>query len=354
MTNKERYKKAFDVLVSSEPICLEVKEMKQKKNKTIMAKKAAAAVVLCLALASAGMGVYAAAKYFGILDFSDRTAMEIPEEAKEQIQKDIEAVHKINDTIYECSVKEALCDSETIMLVYEVRAKEAEKYLFVPEDALPQDSIRNWGYEEDKTAQEYAAEKNLTMVNIGGGIINRDELGIAEISMDFISVEDDVMNIFMRCGVTETTKTREVNVVATGRLSDSEDVMRLESTFELQDMSTTTVLHYVCSEEVSGNDFYQIEKAEVIQTDLGTYVDVYYTNDNGENPDDGLCFRVVDQSGKKYQFMGGSGVEYLGGNHYKERCTLGKVEIGDELYIEAFDCFEKNVYGVTKLRLSNE
>lgn len=349
MTNKEKYKKAFDVLASSEQLSLEVNRMKNNRVKKSSVRKVAAVFAVCMVLAGTGTGVYAAVKHFGILDFSNTGIVEVPQEAQEQIQKEPEVVQEKNDTIYECSVKEALCDSETIMLVYEVRAKESNKYLFIPEDALPEDSMRNWGYSSDMTAQEYATQNGLTIVNIGGGITNRDDLGIAEASMDFISVSDDIMDVFIRCGVTESSKTREIGVVATGRLVDSEDVMRLESTFELQDMSSTTVVRYACSEDTNEDSFYQIERAEVIQTDLGTYVDVYYSNDNGDNPEDGLTFRVIDPSGTEYPFLGGSGVEYLGENHYKERCIIGKSEIGETLNIQAFDCFEKTVYGVTQL-----
>lgn len=125
--------------------------------------------------------------------------------------------------------------------------------------------------------------------------------------------------------------------------------MRLESSFELQDMSTTTTNTYVCGEETSDEGFFKIEKAEVIQTDLGTYVDVFYINENGQNPEDGLTFRIVDQSGNEYKSLGGSGIEWIDGNHYKQRYILTKSEIGDILRIKAFDCFEKNVYGITEL-----
>ena len=346
MTNKEKYKKAFDVLVSSEQISLEVNTM---KNKRFRIKNVAAAVAICCILGGAGTGVYAAAKYFGIMDFANKTAVEVPEDAKQQIQKDIQTTQADNDTIFDCSVKEALCDSESITLVYEVSAKEADKYLFVPEDALPRDPMSNLGYTTDKTVGEYAAEHNLTIVNIGGGITNTEELGIVEESMDFSLVSDDVIDICVHSNIAEGKKTMNVDVVAIGRQADSEDVMRLETGFQLQDMSTTTLINYTCGSNTLENTFFKIEKAEVIQTDLGTYVDVYYTNENGQSEEDGLTFRIVSQDGNPLEEAGGSGMECVDETHYKQRCMLNKCEIGDSLYIEAFDCFEKNVYGITEL-----
>lgn len=352
MTNKEKYKKAFNVLASSEPISLEVNAMKNKKRK--LSGNIAAAVAICVLLAGGGTGVYAAAKYLGVKDFADRSGMKLPETATEEIQKDIDVTQSENNTIFESSVKEALCDSESIMLVYEVHAKEANQYLFVPEDALPTDSVQDIGYAEDKSIGDYAAEKNLTIVYIGGGISNRDELGIAEASMDFVSAGDDVMDVFVHCGVTETAQTRDVNVVATGRIDGQEDVMSLESTFQLQDMSTTTTTEYACGENMSQGDFYEIQKAQVVQTDIGTYVDIYYRNDRLGNPDDGLTFSVVDRDGNELQSMGGSGEEVVDNDDCKIRCMLEKCEIGETLYIKAFDCNEKNVYGIFELHMVEE
>lgn len=353
MTNKERYKKAFDVLASSEQIYLEVNQMKKTRNKKYSMKRVAVVAVICIALLGAGTAVYAAVKYYGILDFTNsRTYKEVPEEAVSQIQTNIETTQGDNDTIFNCTVREALCDSQSITLIYEVSAIDRDKYLFVPEDALPEDLMSNWSSIADKTAQEYASENNLTIVNIGGGIMNREDLGIASISMDFFSGANDVMNIYVYAyyDIAESHKTMNIDVVATGRISNSEDVMKLESSFVLQDMSTTTTSIYLSGEETPQEGFFKIEKAEVIQTDLGTYVDVFYTNENGKNPEDGLTFRIVDQLGNDYvSFGGGSSVDWIEGNHYKERCILNKSDIGDILSIEAFDCFEKNVYGVTKL-----
>jgi hypothetical protein len=81
---------------------------------------------------------------------------------------------------------------------------------------------------------------------------------------------------------------------------------------------------------------------------------VYYTDENGWDSENGLTFRIVNSSGEKYDSNGGSGVKYLSEQHYVVRCILNKCEIGDTLYIEAFDCYEKNVYGVTKLQAGSE
>ena len=84
--NRERYKKAFDVLAASEKISLEVDQMKNKKQTSNYKKSVAAAVAALVFVMAAGSGVYAAARHWGILDFAERTAMDVPEEAVPQIQ----------------------------------------------------------------------------------------------------------------------------------------------------------------------------------------------------------------------------------------------------------------------------
>lgn len=349
MTNKEKYKKAFDVLAASEKLSLEGMQMNSKKEHRNWARKLAAAAAALVVIVAAGTGVHAAMRYWGILNFTDHLAYDVPEEAVSQIQMEVETTPKKNDTAFDFTVREALRDSQTITIVYEVAAKETGQYLLVPTDALPEDQMSNWSDASDLTAQEYAAKKGLTIVNVGGGIMNSEELGIDSQALDFRSVSDDVMDVFVTCGISGEGTSVDVDLVATARVAGEEEVLRMEQSFTLQDLSTTTTAVYFGNAGNFAESYFAIERAEVIQTDLGTYVDVYYSDEKGIDPENGLTFRIVDESGKEYDSNGGSGVETLGGDRYKQRCMLNKCEIGDSLYIEAFDCYEKDVYGVAAL-----
>ena len=50
-----------------------------------------------------------------------------------------------------------------------------------------------------------------------------------------------------------------------------------------------------------------------------------------------------------YESTGGSGVICVEKGLYRQRCMLNKCDIGGTLYVEAFDCLGKEVYGVTAL-----
>ncbi|MDO4333776.1 MAG: hypothetical protein Q4C58_13980 [Eubacteriales bacterium] len=314
-------------------------------------RKAAAAAAALAVLVGAGGIVYAAGRYFGIIDFSKRMPENVPAEAVELIQSEIEQTKQEEGTgtIINCEVREALCDSQTITIVYEVSAKESGKYLFVPTDAVPEDNMSNWSSVTGKTAEEYAAEKNLTIVYIGGGIVNGEELGIAASSMEFLSVSDDIMDVYVRAEKANDAKSIEVDLVATAAIQGEENVMKNDIHFALQDLATTTKTVYLSNAEKPADAAYEIKRAEVIQTDLGTYVDIYYRNVNANDPEDGLTFRVLDQSGEAYATVGGSGVEWQEDDTYKQRIILNKCEMTGEIVLEAYDCYEKTVYGVETL-----
>lgn len=309
---------------------------------------AAAAIVCMLAL---GGGAAYAAEHFGLLDFVGRLRDEIPEDATDLIEtvNQQEFVKETDGSIIDCKVKEALCDSESISIVYEVSAKEKGKYLFVPTDALPEDSMLDWSDVADITAAEYAAEKGLTIVYIGGGIQNREELGIAESSMDFRSVSDDVMDIYVRSGKDTDTKNMEVSCIATARISDSDKVMRNEVHFTLEDKSSSEISVYK-PESPEGNDVYTIQRVEVIQTDLKTYVDIFYKVLDPEAESElGIFFRILDENGEEQECVGGSGEVRQADGTEHIRLDLNKTDIGDHLILEGFDISEKTKYERTTL-----
>ncbi|MDE6982839.1 MAG: hypothetical protein K2P60_15800, partial [Lachnospiraceae bacterium] len=242
-------------------------------------KWAAAAAVFALLLV--GSTTYAATRYFGLWDFFERIGEKVPREAEELVVKDVEQTESplTEEGVATYTVKEALCDSETIYIVLEARAVEQGKYFFVPTDAIPEDIVSNWGIDSSMSVTEYAASKGLTPIYIGGGIMNTDELGIAVTTMDFRSVSDDVMNIMMRCGKTEDGKTLDVVCQGTA-WQDGADTMRKEITFTLTDMSTSEKMCYVpVSGDIPGTEA-RVEKAEVIQTDIGTYMEITYYEDD--------------------------------------------------------------------------
>ena len=390
MTNREKYKKTFDSLVSSEYITLEVDEMKKEKKKG--RNNVAVAAFLVAALIGTGGVAYAASRYYGLLDFTKQHVEQIPDEAAEFIDTEIvpEKVDETDDTIMDCSVKEALADSETIMIVYEVSALEQGKYLFIPEDAVPSDNMSDWSDIEGVTAREYADANGLEIVNIGGGITNSGELGIIEESLSFKSVGDDAMDVYVRASKDNDAKSLEVVCTATARIEGQENtvypdesgdgkggdgtngdtkdndyagddkvkegdkkelmtgVMKKNITFTLQDMSSVKTSDYSVVSKDMEDEAYNIENAVVLQTELGTYIDVHF-NSTLEYDDMFITFHILDENGNRIDDIGGSGIEFNDDGSMKERIMFNKMDMGERFSVEAYNYEEERVYGTFEM-----
>ena len=323
-----------------------------EKNSAVW--KAAAAVVVSVTLL--GTGVYAAGKYFGILDFlkTNENAVQIPMEAEDLIVpvQDQKKEDITEGMLADYTVKEAMCDSESIYVVLEARAKEAGRYFFVPEDAMPEDSVSDWGMESSMSAAEYAASKNLKMLHVNAGIVNTEELGISASAIYFQTVGDDVMDIMIECK--KTTKEKTLNVVCTGiawedGITSMDEVMRSEIRFVLTDISNAEAVEYVPlgTSEIPGTGAV-IKKAEVIQTKLGTYLEILYQNKNTDLG--GFAIRPAKEyAGREHMIRMASGTELLEKGENLWRLSLEKTEFGGHIVLDAYDVETKEVYGTFEL-----
>lgn len=317
-----------------------------------------AAALVLVAVTLLGTGVYAAERYFGILDFlrgSGNESVVPPVEAEELI---VSAPEQEKEEITEgmladYTVKEAMCDSDSIYVVLEARAKEEGRYFFIPEDAVAEDPVSDWGMEGNFSAGEYAASKNLEIVHVNAGIQNTDDLGIAVSTIYFQSVSDDVMDIMIECG--KTAKEKTLDVVCTGIVWDDsmesmDDILRTEIRFALTDISGAVATAYVPSgsAEIPGSSAV-IERAEVTQTKLGTYLEIVYRNES-EDWASVPCFRLADaEAGEEHRIRMASGSEMLGDGESLWKLCLTKTDLGDRIELEAYDVETKEVYGTFEL-----
>lgn len=337
----------------------EESRMSKKNNDNIrkgfFKSQAAAAAAVAAAILLGGGAVYAAVAHFGLLDFTQRTGYKIPEEAQQYIEKEIEPVTDvIGNDLFDCTVREALYDGEQIMLVYEVAAKESGKYLFVPTDAMPEDSMSDWSSHKDQRVQEYADAYNLKVVYIGGRITNTQELGISVQSMDFLSVSDDVMDVYVTCETEIDASSCNVVFRAIANLDlgsmDPNDKITQEINFVLENMGDATVTHYR-PEEGNSVDGVSIKDIQVIRTKLGTYIDVFYdTDDMDALLDKYIKFKFRNGS-EEIGYGGGSGLEFNEGGGIKERYIVNNSSLGNVLTLEAYNYIEGTNLGTVTATL---
>ncbi|MCR5792837.1 MAG: DUF4179 domain-containing protein [Lachnospiraceae bacterium] len=319
-----------------------LREQQVNMNKKKMVRRsfpAAAAIAGILFLG--GVTAYAAGTHFGLFAFTKQSAEQIPETAKELIVEDVQQTVQEDASIVDCTVEEALCDQNTIMLVCEISAKEQGKYLFVPEYATEDDDMGEWSRISGISAGDYAKEKGLTIACIGGGITNTEELGIPHESMECRSISDDAMAIYIRCDKENKAKSMDVEFSTTARVLPEGEITKCISTFALEDLATASVVGYSATLKGADNPSYAVTNAELIQTKLGTYLDVNYSTES-ESPES-VTFKVKDAEGKEITTIGGSGIELKDDGTYYERLIMNKMDPGEEFVLEFYDYMRNKV-----------
>lgn len=369
-TNRDYYKRMYDKIHASEELQERLINMKKnnvteyqlaqngkqaKKKAGSSAWKVAAAVVALSVIIPTG--VYAAGHYFGISDFFKQNGHKLTADADKLIEKNIPQTTEKNtseEMPVTFTVQEALCDSGAVRVVIEVKAKESGRYLLVPQDALETDSLENIGITGQGTIGEYAKKKNLEILYVGSGFQDGSPFfpDVSSYSEKFLS--DDTMAICVTAERTPEDTDLDVIMMNTVRRAGSDDIIRTTTSFGLQDGSSSEEVMYAVSGsmEVPGTQAV-ITKVVMEKTEVSTYVTVYYTDPQGESDEDGLVFRMKDKPGENtWHEDGGSGVISLGNGSYKQRMVYDAVDFPKECTLEAFNCWEKNIYGQFELKKS--
>lgn len=366
-TNRDYYKRMYDKIHASEELqerLINMKknnvtqyqfgqETKQEQKKAVRPawKVAAAAVALSVIIPT---GVYAASHYFGISDFFLQSGHKLTADADKLIEKDIPQTTE-KDTSEKMpvtfTVQEALCDSGSVSIVIEAKAKESGKYLLVPGDALETDPLENIGVTGQGTIGEYAEKKNLEILHVSTGFQADSPFCPDGCSYITKALNDDTMSICVTADRTKDTDLNAVMIYAV-REAGSDDVMQSTTSFELQDGSSSEVVLYAVSGgmEVPGTQAV-ITKVAMEKTEVSIYVTVYYTDPQGDTDENGLTFRMKDKTGENIwnKDRGGSGVVSLGNGSYSQRIVYDVLDFPEECTLEAFNCWEKNIYGQFEL-----
>ena len=190
-----------------------------------------AAVLIMAALTATA---FAAARYFGIFDFlSGRRAL--PGGARELIETDITpAVQADEGFPLECEAKEALADGRSLRVVAELRAREAGKYLLVPQDAAAEDSAERAGLAGNGSIADYARDNGLEILWAGAAVGNGDELGMEAQSVECRRVSDGAIDLLISGVRDEGAESFEVKLVCTAYRAGDSVAARTELSFTLE------------------------------------------------------------------------------------------------------------------------
>ena len=84
------------------------------------------------------------------------------------------------------------------------------------------------------------------------------------------------------------------------------------------------------------------------ETEVSTYVRVYFTDPKGVEKE-GLSFRMKDTETSDEWDLYEGGVETLEDGSYCARLTYNKKQLPEKCVLEAYDCWEKEIFGHIEL-----
>lgn len=361
-TNKEYYKRVYDKVHASEELKERLMDMRGenkmirtegKKRNHVAWKAAAAAVVLAVTIPT---GVYAATHYFDMNEFFSKTGHKLSEDANKLIETEIPQTQKKDITEempVEFTAQEALCDSGSVSLIIEAKAKTRGKYLLAYQDCLETDPVSNLGIKGKGTIGEYAEERGLEILYLGTSFAPDSPFNPSTCSIDYKLAEDDVLEI----GITgeRTADQKGLNVIMLNTVQTSvgsEEILKSTNSFELHDKSSSETALYTAKGDmkVKGTSAV-VTKITVETTEVNNYVKVYFTSADASD-EDGLTFRFRDSKDAEEWDGQGGYVEQLGDGKYCQHLTYNAGKLPEKCILEAFNCWEKNVYGQFEVSLT--
>lgn len=296
-----------------------------------------------------GATVFAAEKYIGISDFFKQVGAEMPKEAENLVETQ-PVQQEDGDSIVTYTVKEALCDKNSVQVVMEVTAKERGKYLLVGQDLCDEDPVRNLGIESDKTVGEYAQEKGLTPVRIGASFDFDSDLGIDGAAGDYRSVEDDVLDVYTSAAKTNQSANLTVSCIGTAVLPDAksvDDVMRTNITFQMEDKSQGRSVTYVPEDGSEGilaaDGKIKILSVDIEESEIGEYVTVHYIPLEGA---ENMSIDVTDTDGTlwKLSTLGGYAPAPTSGQESTWNLAYQKTTLPDKIGLRLYNTETDNKY----------
>ena len=310
------------------------------------------AAVLILSLLT--VSAVAAGRYFGLFDFLTG-GRALPDEARGLIETDLAAAQADEDFPLDCTVKEALADGRSVRLVAELSADSQERLLLLPQDAMESDPAAGLGLDSSLTVGEYAQSKGLTLMWIGAGIKYDGALDINSQSIDYRSVSDGVIDVMISAVTNTAADDMDFTLDLSAHRGGADGVARRELNVKLKNGALSEERSYVPSGSgaIPGIDAAVISAA-VTQTEVETYLEIRCTRDAAgmEALDsEGLSFRIYAADGTELPSSSGSGaLEPDENGEYVTGYVLYKCDPGESFTLEAFNCWEKNVYGRIEMK----
>ena len=335
-----------------------IKEREAMQHRIIKRSKLRAVLVATLLLLL-GTTAYAAALHFGVISFFDRRGKQLPENAQCIIQTAVPQ-ETPNAALVAFSVREAVYDAEQFYVVVEARPVDADKYLLLCMDAMPDDPAGNMGIEDtDDTLKELAAQQGKALLQVGAGIFIGDQYVMD--TADYVTEADGTVVMMLSGKGTGSVGEQQFTCKTTVTRYDEKGSILMDSvehasfpfTLKAASAGDMTVYKQQQPSIVEGTGV-KVERVEFKRTALDIYAELYYTIDTSATKEekalvaDGLWFEYLDENGNRLAdgLTGTGSIEATGNGSFVQKTSLASVEtLPSSIVIRAYDCWEKTRYG---------
>ena len=273
---------------------------------------------------------------FGIREMFRTENRELPEAADPYIQQHTETAVAED---WSARITESLCDTGKIMTTVTVTG--GDKYIIVPTDAMPDDSIGIIGMDGNQTLREYADEKGKEILFVGASLMQNKNLGIFTEAQTFVNVSDAEMNILVESGRSGGDAGGEA-ICRVYAMDESENRLVLEVPFTLTPMPTEGDQLYV-PVEPDAIPGITVGNATVKETPLGISVRWMETVTDQE-----AFYNIMKIEVEGVTYREGGAVLEDDGNWYFQ-FSMGEGSIGDTMTVRFYD-WDKQLIGEINFR----
>lgn len=270
-------------------------------------KKKAVAAALCGIVLAGGVSAYAATGNGSLLSLFKNESSEVKEHAAQLI--DTEVVQQKGNKLLDYAlfeVTEAVCDKNQVIVQVEVKAADADKYLLIPQDCVPElDPVSNLGIRNTKVngqlkVAEYAKSLGKKCLRVSASV----DCQADSQSIDNYMKADGTMVYTIQFENKE--KGKKLNYVCdTAVLAPgSDNVLRDSLKFTLTDKTDVKTIKYIPATDgkIAGTNLI-VDEVTFEKSDLSMICNVkYHYTGNKKNweyttKDGAIVFDLLDENG---------------------------------------------------------
>lgn len=313
---------------------LEAKNLKPVNTQKVRRKSGKlmlliAAIIALLLAATA----YAAVSYFGILDMTKGTYLEVPQEAAEYIEQ--QAAFGAAEE-WNCQVNETLFSASKFLI--SVGVSGGDRYIVAPTYASPWDTVFEIGMEGTQTLGEYAEQQGKKLLFVGATLKQWEELGISVQGQRFVNVSESEMTILITGEKSNSSPVLDVTCEVYALPDGANDVQRVQLPITVVETPVVAKREYASMnpDVIPG---IHVEKATVLQTALGLEVEFISSVTDNE-----AFENILKMDCDEIPSFQGGGFTLRPDGTWSTQWTMGQGNVLDTLTIHFYD-LDKEMIG---------